>query len=67
MIKETIRFIIDVVKAIVLIRLIFKKDNSYDIPVDIVNIPIIGINNKSVINIIYININKNQFPSGLNI
>lgn len=58
---------IDVVKAIVLIRLMFKKDNSYDIPVDIVNTPSIGINNKSVSNIIYININKNKFPSGLNI
>ena len=57
---------IDVVKAIVLIRLMFKKDNSYDIPVDIVNTPNIGINNKGVSNIIYININKNKFPSGLN-
>jgi hypothetical protein len=53
---------IDVVKAIVLIRLMFKKDNSYDIPVDIVNTPSIGINNKSVSNIVYININKTNFP-----
>jgi len=52
----------DVIKAMVLIRLIFKKDNSYDIPVDIVNIPSMGINNKSVSNIIYINIFKTNFP-----
>jgi len=42
---------IDVLKAIVLTRLILKFVNSYDIPVDIVNIPSKGINNKNVNNI----------------
>ncbi len=50
---------IDVLKAIVFIRLISKDDNSYDIPVDIVNIPKIGTNNKSVSNMTNIKIEKN--------
>lgn len=49
-IKEINKLIIDVLKAIALIRLIFKLVDSYDIPVDIVNIPSIGIINKNVNN-----------------
>jgi hypothetical protein len=36
----------DVIKAIFFIR--FISNNRYDLPVEIVNIPIKGINNKSV-------------------
>jgi hypothetical protein len=46
-IKETKRLTRDVVNAILLIRLMFKEDSSYDILVDIVNIPNKGISNKS--------------------
>ena len=60
-IKEINRLTIDVLKAIVLIRLMFKLVNSYDIPVDIVNIPSIGIINKDVNNILRKKIKK-KFP-----
>jgi hypothetical protein len=50
---ETQRFIIDVIKAIVLIRLSFKTFNPKLMFVDMVNTPNMGINNKaSNINII---------------
>ena len=45
------KLITDVLKAIVLTRLIFKVVSSYDIPVDIINIPSKGVNNKNVNNI----------------
>jgi hypothetical protein len=61
MIKETNRLTIDAVKAILLIRLMFKEDNSYDIFVEMVNIPNKGISNKNVSNIIPFN-RKTNFP-----
>jgi hypothetical protein len=50
--KETIRFIIEAVRAIVFIRLILKLDNSYELYADIAKIAIKGINNKKISNII---------------
>jgi hypothetical protein len=50
--KETRRFIIEAVKAIVFIRLILKLDNSYELYADIAKIAIKGINNKNISNII---------------
>ena len=49
MIKLTNKFIIEIVKAVNLIRLIFISDKLYikDTPVDRRNIPTTGINNKS--------------------
>jgi len=66
--KEIKRFIIEVLKPIVFIRLTFKRESSLpcrEMPVDIKKIPSIGINNNNVSSIyIYIYI-VNQFSLGL--
>ena len=50
-IKETKRLIIDVINEILFILRILEFVSSYDIPVDITKIPIIGINNNDESNI----------------
>lgn len=60
-IKDIKRLVIDVNKAIIFIRLVFKDVTLQDIPVHIVNKPNKGISNKDVSNIK--DKKKNYFPS----
>jgi hypothetical protein len=49
-INDTTKFNIDMLKAI---RFVFKSEILYEIAVDIINIPIKGINNNSINNMFF--------------